>query len=661
MLHASWLIKTGKSYLFPVFICFGLITTTHALDGDIQSFVEHHWSHPLEIQDHIKPFPDNYPTSNSHPLAANTCGQCHQAQYAQWQSTHHAHAMGPGVLAQMLTMSTQEHLGCTRCHAPLAEQARDLQTSSKNGLHEQGVVCAACHVRNYQWFGPARKDGSTPSNSDLEQLPHGGWTVSKAFEDSRFCSSCHQFSQNGYQINGKLLQNTYQEWAQSKFAEANVTCQSCHMPGRKHEWKGIHDLNKTADGIDVIHSEIALKNNTLETSLTVSNTGTGHYFPTYVTPRVILEIYQADALKRLLENTLAQQFINRSVSLNLQTEHFDTRLAPDAQASLNYQKPLKSEANYLISRILVEPDHFYKGFYQHYLQQDIPADQRQLYAQALENAEQSDFELHKRIYSVRDARVPTTVAIPAGDFIAGSDRTEREIAYRLDEQAYGHSRTRTRKWYERERNATVKQTQAYEITLTPVTNRQYAEFVYATDYRVPDMDKATWDSYGLVHPYKRVLRHIWNGGKPPVGREDHPVVLVSKDDALAYANWLSTITGDTWRLPSELEWEKAARGTDGRWFPWGNEFNPELLNSHDKGEFDTTPVGSFPEGSSPFGILDAAGQVFEWTASDGNPGRSVVKGGSWDDKGCGVCRPAARHARPNHLKHILIGFRLIRE
>ncbi len=73
------------------------------------------------------------------------------------------------------------------------------------------------------------------------------------------------------------------------------------------------------------------------------------------------------------------------------------------------------------------------------------------------------------------------------------------------------------------------------------------------------------------------------------------------------------------------------------------------------------PVGSYPAGKSPFGILDAAGQVFEWTATGASGARFIVKGGSWDDKGYGVCRPAARHARPAAIKHILIGFRLVRE
>jgi formylglycine-generating enzyme required for sulfatase activity len=173
------------------------------------------------------------------------------------------------------------------------------------------------------------------------------------------------------------------------------------------------------------------------------------------------------------------------------------------------------------------------------------------------------------------------------------------------------------------------------------------------------VDKATWNGYGLIHPFERTRRHAWHNGRPPKGRVDHPVVLVSHADARAYATWLSARTGQIWRLPNALEWEKAARGVDGRHFPWGDAFDPALLNSHDLGPFDTRPVGQFPAGASSFGLLDAAGQVFEWTSSPGNPGRYLVKGGSWDDKGCGVCRPAARHARPQNIKHILIGFRLV--
>lgn len=255
--------------------------------------------------------------------------------------------------------------------------------------------------------------------------------------------------------------------------------------------------------------------------------------------------------------------------------------------------------------------------------------------------------------------LPTLIAIPAGPFIAGSDAAERELGYRLDEAAYGHGITRKNRWYDSERPRGVLETPAFRITQTAITNAQYAAFIAATGHPAPDVDEATWKGYRLVHPFSRSRPYAWAGGKPPAGREHHPVVLVSHGDALAYAAWLSARTGKAWRLPSEIEWEKAARGTDGAYFPWGDEYDPERLNSHDAGPFATLPVGSFPAGASPFGLLDGAGQVFEWTSSPGNPGRYLVKGGSWDDKGCGVCRPAARHARPQDIKHILIGFRLV--
>jgi len=257
--------------------------------------------------------------------------------------------------------------------------------------------------------------------------------------------------------------------------------------------------------------------------------------------------------------------------------------------------------------------------------------------------------------------LPHTLAIPAGGFLAGSTEEERELAYQLDEAAYGHSRTRDQGWYDRERPMSQVETDAFAIMQTPVTNAAYAQFVEATGREVPDVDEKTWKGYRLVHPYDRTRRHAWVDGRPPEGRGDHPVVLVSHDDALAYAAWFSEVTGETWRLPSEIEWEKAARGLSALTFPWGHEWDSEALNSHDQGPFDTEPVGSYLHGASPFDMLDAAGQVFEWTASPGNAGRFLVKGGSWDDKGCGVCRPAARHGRPADLKHILIGFRLVKE
>ncbi len=257
--------------------------------------------------------------------------------------------------------------------------------------------------------------------------------------------------------------------------------------------------------------------------------------------------------------------------------------------------------------------------------------------------------------------VPQVVTIPAGEFIMGSDQAERETAYKLDEKAYGHSVTRKNRWYDFEEKRQTLSLPAFDISKTPITNAQYRAFTKATGHRVPKVKPRVWASYKLIHPYERALRHAWSKGTYPKGRANHPVVMVSHDDVKAYAAWLSKQTGRTWRLPNEKEWEKAARGTDGRIFPWGNTYKPEQLNSHDKGPFDTVEVGRFPAGASPFGLLDAAGQVFEWTSTPSGKGRFRVKGGSWDDSGCGVCRPAARHGRPKAIKHILVGFRLVRE
>ena len=254
---------------------------------------------------------------------------------------------------------------------------------------------------------------------------------------------------------------------------------------------------------------------------------------------------------------------------------------------------------------------------------------------------------------------PQTVAIPAGPFIFGSDRAEREYAYRLDEIAYGHSLTRQNRWYDHEPDRRTATLAGFKIMVTPVTNAMYKQFIDETGHRAPFVDARTWAGYRLVHPYERARKYIWKNRMYPGGRSTHPVVMVSYDDARAFARWLSQKTGQNWHLPGRGQWEKAARGTDGRYFPWGNKFDPARLNSHDRGPFDTMPVASFPAGQSPYGVMDAAGQIYEWTRTASGKGRHIVKGGSWDDKGCGVCRPAAQHGRPDHIRHILIGFRLV--
>jgi formylglycine-generating enzyme required for sulfatase activity len=202
------------------------------------------------------------------------------------------------------------------------------------------------------------------------------------------------------------------------------------------------------------------------------------------------------------------------------------------------------------------------------------------------------------------------IYIPGGEFLMGSDAGQ-----------------------ENERPKHTVSVGAFYIDRYPVTNEEYKRFVDATDHPVPyykvewaDVDEYNWD------PETRT---------PPEGKEKHPVVLVTWEDAVAYATWAGK------RLPTEAEWERAARGTDGRRWPWGNEFIEGRCNTKESQINGTTPVGQYsPDGDSPEGLGDVIGNVWEWTTSlfrpypyDANDGREsqeaagwrVLRGGSWSN------------------------------
>ena len=135
-----------------------------------------------------------------------------------------------------------------------------------------------------------------------------------------------------------------------------------------------------------------------------------------------------------------------------------------------------------------------------------------------------------------------------------------------------------------------------------------------------------------------------------LGSPGRPVVGVNWYEAAAYCRWLSAVSGREFRLPTEAEWEKAARGTDGRAYPWGDRFDPALCNTVESHVYTTTPVGLYAGGVSPYGLFDAAGNVWEWTGdwyqmyAGGEPSDDfgeryrVVRGGSWArDRGYARC------------------------
>jgi formylglycine-generating enzyme required for sulfatase activity len=134
---------------------------------------------------------------------------------------------------------------------------------------------------------------------------------------------------------------------------------------------------------------------------------------------------------------------------------------------------------------------------------------------------------------------------------------------------------------------------AFAIARTPVTVAAFARFVAA----------------GGAPP-----RRSWGGPHPPAGYDQHPITNVAWGEAAAYCAWLSAHTGQPFRLPGEAEWERAARGATRRRWPWGDTFDVRCANTCEAGHGGTTPVDAHPQGASPFGVLDLAGNVWEWTA-----------------------------------------------
>jgi len=144
---------------------------------------------------------------------------------------------------------------------------------------------------------------------------------------------------------------------------------------------------------------------------------------------------------------------------------------------------------------------------------------------------------------------------------------------------------------------------------TPVTNAEFALFLQADGYR--------------PRHSKNFLKH-WQGGQPPAGQGDHPVVCVDLEDARAYARWVGK------RLPTEEEWQYAAQGADGRSYPWGQTLEPGRCNGGETGA--TTAVKAFPRGRSPFGCYDMCGNVWQWTESERSDGRTrfcIIRGGAF--------------------------------
>jgi len=218
------------------------------------------------------------------------------------------------------------------------------------------------------------------------------------------------------------------------------------------------------------------------------------------------------------------------------------------------------------------------------------------------------------------------VLVPEGPFLMG---TSEEEAAKLA-QTYGYHVS----WLEGETPQRKKQVKAFLIDVYPVTNEQYARFCRATGHEPPP----------------------WPGGAPPADRLDHPVVNVNRPDARAYAAWAGK------RLPAEAEWEKAARGTEGRMFPWGDAFDPDACCCGRSIAEGTAPVTAHPKGVSPYGVMDMIGNAAEWCEDSPGPGSAFIKGGCFLSREIINLRPAARNMSGFDVNRSpFYGFRCVRE
>lgn len=266
---------------------------------------------------------------------------------------------------------------------------------------------------------------------------------------------------------------------------------------------------------------------------------------------------------------------------------------------------------------------------------------------------QERFEAGEVLSSLGDMRIrsDTMIKVKGGEFIRGSDEIEADSNVKPERKIYLDD---------------------FIISIYPITNEEYKEFVNDDGYENRDYwTENGWEwllENGIIEPRFWHDRK-WNGS-------NFPVVGISWYEASAFAEWLSSKTGNEYRLPTEAEWEKAARGSNGLLFPWGNKFYKSKCNSADSGLDRTSPVGIFPEDESPYGCQDMAGNVLEWcsdwyakdyylNSQDINPKGTksgiyrICRGGSWQS-GAVECRTVQRSCKRPSFRSEFVGFRLAR-
>jgi mono/diheme cytochrome c family protein len=321
-------------------------------------------------------------------LSSVSCAACHLAQFGDWSRARHAIAMSPGVRAQM---NDQRELSgmCATCHIPLREQWTDPYLSA------DGVGCAACHARGSQRFGPPPLPTTLAPLVAKYPAPHGPVNTRDFFERVEFCAGCHQFAEGrAPKVNGAFLQNTVEEWRTSRAAREGKTCQTCHMPGRRHLFRGIHDPETVRSGVQWSF-DARMDGDRVVSRLTLTNTNTGHAFPTYIVPEVWMRIELVDQYG--VRRPAAEKLIARRVAFERGEwrEISDTRLRQDETATLEFAGAVPPGALGVTGSVIVRPDAYHVGSLASHLRKTTSAQSRRSYELALDEMRRSDYVLFR--------------------------------------------------------------------------------------------------------------------------------------------------------------------------------------------------------------------------------------------------------------------------
>lgn len=590
------------------------------------------------------------------------CGKCHAEIARQWEdSLHRASAVDPN--ARFAIDRSAEDYGvaatrlCEGCHDPgrLLSGGIDRRAPPNPAAQREGVSCLACHlvtathettqtgaVANGSYtISPLPRELLFPTDKASERL-HAEALRRPFLSENRFCDACHRFfvpTQMAGSPPGRLRLQS-EEGMGTRFGDPTApgykSCVDCHMPripGKDPAARDglIHDHRSLGSNMMVP----ALLGNTAQVEATLAfrragavailvqdlerdalgglvlpvvlrNELNGHDFPSGAT----------DISEAWIEVTLRDatgQVVFRSPGLGE-----DRYLSPDAP-SLNSVATLSGgdlDANHdLFSQIELRRHPRVRVGKTQTLRAplDLPGSTAlPLRATVVLRSRHGNERWNNWTFNWQDVEVPVAdlaeaertfstlppplpalppppqlppapdgmSLIPGGRFPIGADPRVESAA--VDDEFPPHHVTLA----------------PFYIDRVPVTNEDYAAAVRRGVVPAPPaFDTPPRD------------RHSWRGDEPPAGLESHPVVLVTFEEAARYCESFGK------RMPTEFEWEAAARGKEGRRYAWGDEYAPETCNTSASGLHETHPAGARPDNASPFGVLDLGCNVLEWTSS----------------------------------------------